>query len=422
EMFPTAALLTGSNTDVVPVFTAMDGETPIRCYAQQPALLDVFPGPVGVNVMQFCGHMQEVAPPEMLTDVSSIWSRAACWQQGGPTTNHTHYDLTCGSVPAFLAGYADTVPIGVLDWEVERCTYFDLETAVYPWNVYIAANDALGDRIHLEGSFVMDYLLERGFRGHRSVQRMANVCGSPQKVESAFRDFTYAAAVANLQISTVYNESVSWSRWNTGRTQTTQEFSHLLEDLNGNEVLDALALALAASETGGGTCDTLLRQMPEIGGIEDLAKVRKLLMCSADSVERQLSRMYLPGFPASLAEDIRLGNASGTFPTYRGAYGETVAQLVAQAQNLVRQSDTVVQSIRNLGNEFDIGAARLQALGLESQQSDLDALVEQLNQSTTLTSQQINHLQGQIVNERKKQSIKSNITSCLSATFQAIPS
>ncbi len=192
--------------------------------------------------------------------------------------------------------------------------------------------------------------------------------------------------------------------------------------LSGTAVLDALSLAYRVHAMGTGGCDTLWTEVPKINSIHDFGDVRKALNCSADKVERQLTRMFLPGVPSDVIEDLRAGVVTGTFPDHRGEYGDILAQLLGTAQNLNRQTDAVVQAIRDVGLSFDIASTTLQALDLDLESKDLDSYITDLqNQNANIDIDNI-ELDQKISNLRKGQAIANQLTSCLTATANALPS
>jgi len=190
--------------------------------------------------------------------------------------------------------------------------------------------------------------------------------------------------------------------------------------MSGSQIVDALSLAYRVHSLGAGGCDTLWREVPAISSVHDFGEVRKAIMCSADRVETQLTRMFLPGIPQDIVDDLR-GSVSGTFPEHRGEYGEVLAQLVATAQNLNRQSDSVVQAIRDLGLLFDIASTSLASLDLNLESQDLEAYITELQiQDADLEDQNL-ALEDKIGNLRKGQFIANQTTSCLTASAAALP-
>jgi hypothetical protein len=161
--------------------------------------------------------------------------------------------------------------------------------------------------------------------------------------------------------------------------------------------------------------------MPPVESVRDFSTVSKMITCSADDVERRLSQMFIPNLPADVIEDLQRREVRGYASTQRGLYGEAVSRLVATAQNMIRQHDVVVQQIRNLGNEFEIGRAKIEALDLSLESDNLEAYISTLREQNANSQIRIADLNSQISNLRTQQAVANQAVSCLTATYNALP-
>jgi hypothetical protein len=368
-----------------PFYTAssLDGTTQLRCTEGQwiNAVQEGFAAWAGTKVDRplvaademHCSWQSRRSVPDTLPNPVLLWSEGACLQG----------ERGCGAVPAFLAARSDRIA-----WNVEKKEYCHI--------VQETGGPRVTERcVSIAGDDVCSALGLPTTCDEWTCSREIRPCRRDPKT-----------GVAQCRGSETCR---GWSP-STRRVGGT---------LSGRDVLDALSIAYRVTSMGAGGCDTLWAQIPTINSVHDFAEVRKAFMCSADSVERQLTRMYLPGVPKDVLDAIRTG--AGTFPSHRGEYGEVMANLVSASQNLNRQSDAVVQAIRDIGLSFDFARTKLETLELDLQVQDLDSYINTLNKENSELQLENVELENKIANLRKGQAIANQATSCLVATFNALP-
>lgn len=190
----------------------------------------------------------------------------------------------------------------------------------------------------------------------------------------------------------------------------------------GLAFLDSLQLAHLVAIEDQGTCDTLWASAPQITSVADFADVRKQMECSADRVELQLSRMALGGVPRDLVDALLDASKASVDLAQRGTYGETLLKLVTASQNFGRQRDVVVQAMRNLGLEFDMGEAKLKAAQLNLSISDIDAYINALEQGINRRELDSVKTRAEIDRLRLRQSISSYANQAAMSALAAMPS
>ncbi|MFT3925551.1 MAG: hypothetical protein QM778_23630 [Myxococcales bacterium] len=181
-------------------------------------------------------------------------------------------------------------------------------------------------------------------------------------------------------------------------------------ELKWPRMMDALELACAAQEEGPVSCSTLLDKdsLPNVEGVEDFSKLARLVQCAADRVQLELNRLYIAGVPGDIIDDLSQGGAVQSFPSHRGEYGATIANLASALINLRFQSDAVVAAVRDMGPILGEASYEADALELNVEIGDVEAHIASLG-----LQQEKNALD--IANIRSRQAMSSSVTQCISA-------
>ncbi len=122
-----------------------------------------------------------------------------------------------------------------------------------------------------------------------------------------------------------------------------------------NDVMDALELvciAHAEPQVGTRGCPTTLTELPQVTSAKDFPKLVDFLECAAERLDGQLDRMWIPDLPKSLATAIAAGQVTGTFPTYRGTYGASIAALQGELAAIPTSIRTITSQVRDFAGEL----------------------------------------------------------------------
>ncbi|MCB9592811.1 MAG: hypothetical protein H6719_08765 [Sandaracinaceae bacterium] len=133
------------------------------------------------------------------------------------------------------------------------------------------------------------------------------------------------------------------------------------------QLMQALELMCLANASGGGNSCGGASTLPTVRTLDDLAAVATRLSCAADQFDAMAERLILEDVPADVVRQIRDGAIEPTFPAYRGTYGETVAELRAQMENLPLATETIASVLRSFSGEIDIARSQLRVEDLERQ-------------------------------------------------------
>ncbi|MEM9073431.1 MAG: hypothetical protein AAGE52_33305 [Myxococcota bacterium] len=142
--------------------------------------------------------------------------------------------------------------------------------------------------------------------------------------------------------------------------------------LSVGDALDAMELAcLATHERREGGCLDVLA-VPDVNTLDDLGVLAGLLSCGADEIEGSLERMVLFEMPQTVAEDVAAGNIDPTFPIYRGAYGQSVAELRGTFESVVMSTRHVASTLRDFSADLRLAEAQINQLNIELELLDIE--------------------------------------------------
>ncbi len=165
--------------------------------------------------------------------------------------------------------------------------------------------------------------------------------------------------------------------------------------ITNGQVWDALELACIGSSDDGGGCGAQLDELPEIRSVDDFPRLKRSLQCAASRFEGSLDRLVLVDLPEQLVQDLRSGSISATFPSYRGDYGKTVAELRAALEGIVRSTRSVATNLRDFGGELSLAQSRLRTLDLEDEIDEWSHIRDVAAQATAcLESMKLENLTG----------------------------
>jgi hypothetical protein len=151
--------------------------------------------------------------------------------------------------------------------------------------------------------------------------------------------------------------------------------------VNNGQLLDALELGCISALENGGGCSADLSELPELNSVSDFRTLRRMLECVAARIEFQLELMALFNVPATVAADLEDGQSTGTYPAYRGQYGQTVAELRAAIETINVVTRQVTSALRDFGGATEVAQAQLEVQDLESELA--------VNQAAATTSAQL---------------------------------
>lgn len=145
------------------------------------------------------------------------------------------------------------------------------------------------------------------------------------------------------------------------------EGGYTAHQVSPRSVVDALELVCTALEDDVGGCPAELEELPVISSMEDIDRLGVALSCAADRFERSAERLVFRDMPATVVGDIAAARISGTYPVYGGEYGETVALLRGQMEQVIASTREVASAVRDMGGELEIARSSERVTDLEAE-------------------------------------------------------
>ena len=164
----------------------------------------------------------------------------------------------------------------------------------------------------------------------------------------------------------------------------SHSFSQIIEDrVTNRDVMRALELACYAVNSNGASLSCANPGIPmNLTSVNDLDALAAHTECQARSFRRRAGRAFLTDVPTELAEALRDGLITATYPAYKGRVGQVMGGLQAELAALPPAVGEIENGLQDIGVALSLAASKLRSGTLEESVSELQFLHSSVGHAT----------------------------------------